>query len=44
MLDAVFKALGQMFSRRFRRVLFKSVGLAIAFLVVVVIGLFRLLE
>ncbi len=44
MLDAVFRALGQMFSRPFRTVLFKSVGLAIAFLVVVVIVLFRLLE
>jgi uncharacterized protein involved in cysteine biosynthesis len=44
MLVAVFKALGQMFSQPFRRVLFKSVGLAIALLVVVVIGLFRLLE
>jgi uncharacterized protein involved in cysteine biosynthesis len=44
MLEAVFKALGQMFSRPFRAVLFKSVGLAIAFLVVVVIALFRLLE
>jgi CysZ protein len=44
MLEAVFKALGQMFSQPFRKVLFKSVGLAIAFLVVVVIGLFRLLE
>jgi CysZ protein len=44
MLDAVLKTLGQMFSQPFRRVLFKSAGLAIAFLVVVVIGLFRLLE
>lgn len=44
MLDAVFSALGQMFSRPFRAVLFKSVGLAIAFLAVVVIALFRLLE
>ena len=44
MLDAVFKALGQMFSQPFRRVLFKSVGLAIAFLVVVLVVLFRLLE
>jgi len=32
MLDAVVKALGQMFSPPFRRVLLKSVGLAIAFL------------
>src|SRR5215467_5078483 len=44
MLEAVFKALGQMFSRPFRTVLLKSVGLAIAFLTVVVIVLFRLLE
>jgi len=44
MLEAVFKALGQMFSQPFRRVLFKSVGLAIAFLVVVLVVLFRLLE
>jgi len=44
MLEAVLKALGQMFSRPFRAVLFKSAGLAIAFLVVVVIVLFRLLE
>ena len=44
MLEAVFKALGQMFSQPFRRVLFKSVGLAIAVLLVVVIVLFRLLE
>jgi CysZ protein len=44
MLEAVFKALGQMFSQPFRRVLFKSVGLAIAFLVVVLVVLFRLLK
>jgi CysZ protein len=44
MLDAVLTALGQMFSRQFRRVLLKSVGLAIAFLALVVIVLFRLLE
>ena len=44
MLEAVFKALGQMFSQPFRKVLFKSVGLAIAFLVVVLVVLFRLLE
>jgi len=44
MLDAVLKALGQMFSRPFRAVLLKSAGLAIAFLVVMVIVLFRLLE
>ena len=44
MLEAVFKALGQMFSRPFRTVLLKSVGLAIAFLIVVVTVLFRLME
>jgi CysZ protein len=44
MLEAVFKALGQMFTRPFRTVLLKSVGLAIALLVVIVIVLFRLLE
>ena len=44
MLDAAFKALFQMFSPPFRTVLFKSVGLAIAFLVVLGIGLFRLLS
>ena len=44
MLDAVLKALGQMFSRPFRAVLLKSAGLAIAFLVVMAIVLFRLLE
>jgi len=44
MLEAVFKVLGQMFSQPFRTVLFKSVGLAIAFLIIVVIALFRLLE
>jgi CysZ protein len=44
MLDAVLKALGQMFSPPFRTVLLKSVGLAIALLALVAIGLFRLLE
>jgi uncharacterized protein involved in cysteine biosynthesis len=44
MLDAVVRALGQMFSRPFRTVLLKSVGLAIAFLAVGAIALFRLLE
>jgi len=44
MLEAVFKVLGQMFSPPFRTLLFKSVGLAIAFLIIVVIALFRLLE
>jgi uncharacterized protein involved in cysteine biosynthesis len=44
MLGAVFGALGQMFTRPFRSVLLKSVGLAIVLLVGVVIFLFRLLE
>jgi uncharacterized protein involved in cysteine biosynthesis len=44
MLDAVFKALSQMFSPPFRTVLLKSVGLAIAFLAVVVIALYRTME
>jgi CysZ protein len=44
MLEAVFKALGQMFTQPFRRVLLKSVGLAITLMVVLVIVLFRLLE
>ena len=43
MLASVFKALDQMFTPPFRAVLFKSVGLAIALLVVLVIVLFRLL-
>jgi CysZ protein len=43
MLAAVFKALDQMFTPPFRAVLFKSVGLAIALLVVLVVVLFRLL-
>jgi uncharacterized protein involved in cysteine biosynthesis len=43
MLAAVFKALEQMFTPPFRAVLFKSVGLAIALLVVLVVVLFRLL-
>jgi uncharacterized protein involved in cysteine biosynthesis len=44
MLDPVFKALGQMFTRPFRSVLLKAVGLAIALLIVVIIALFRALE
>jgi CysZ protein len=44
MLAAVFKALDQMFTPPFRAVLLKSVGLAIALMVVLVIVLFRLLE
>jgi uncharacterized protein involved in cysteine biosynthesis len=43
MLDAAIQALLQMFSPPFRTVLLKSVGLAIALLVVVVIALYRLL-
>jgi CysZ protein len=44
MLDAVLKALGQTFSQPFRTVLLKSAGLAIAFLVILVVVLFRLLK
>jgi uncharacterized protein involved in cysteine biosynthesis len=44
MLAAVFKALDQMFTPPFRAVLLKSVGLAVALLVVLVVVLFRLLE
>jgi CysZ protein len=44
MLKAVFKALHQMFSPPFRMVLLKAAGLAIIFLTVAVIVLFRLLE
>jgi CysZ protein len=44
MLEAVFKAVGQMFTPPFRAVLLKSVGLAIALLVIVVVVLFRVLE
>jgi CysZ protein len=43
MLDAAIKALTQMFSPPFRAVLLKSVGLAVAFLVVLGIALDRLL-
>jgi CysZ protein len=44
MLDAVLKALGQMFSPPFRTVLLKSVGLAIMLLALVAVVLFRLLD
>jgi uncharacterized protein involved in cysteine biosynthesis len=44
MLDAVLRSLGDMFSPPFRTVLLKSVGLAILFLAVANILLFRLLE
>ena len=43
MLDAAAKALAQMFTAPFRTVLLKSVGLAVAFLAVLVIVLSRLL-
>ena len=43
MLDAAAKALAQMFTRPFRTVLLKSVGLAVALLAVLVIVLYRLL-
>src|SRR5215467_1613708 len=44
MLDAVLNALGQMFSPPYRTVLLKSAGLAVLFLTVAVIVLFRLLD
>jgi uncharacterized protein involved in cysteine biosynthesis len=44
MLDAAFKALGQMFSPPFRMILLKAMGLAILFLTAAVIVVFRLLE
>lgn len=44
MLDAAISALIQMFSRPFRAVLFKSVGLAAALLVLLVILVYRLLS
>jgi CysZ protein len=44
MLDAALKSLDQMFSPPFRTVLLKSAGLALLFLAVAVIVLFRLLE
>src|ERR1700693_5477477 len=43
MLAAAIKALSQMFSRPFRTVLLKAVGLAIALLVVLAIALYCLL-
>jgi CysZ protein len=42
MLDAAFKALAQMFTRPFRAVLLKSIGLAILVLIMLGIGLHRL--
>jgi len=44
MLDAAAKALAQVFTPPFRTVLLKSVGLAVAFLAVLGIALYRLLE
>jgi uncharacterized protein involved in cysteine biosynthesis len=44
MLDAAFRAIGQMFSPPFRMVLLKSVGVAILCLTAAVIIVFRLLE
>ncbi|HEV7393890.1 MAG TPA: EI24 domain-containing protein, partial [Burkholderiales bacterium] len=43
MLDAAFKALAQMFTRPFRAVLWKSIGLAAVLIIVVGIGLNRVL-
>src|SRR5262249_59828853 len=43
MLGAVFKALEQMFSRPFRSVLWKSIGLALILIVVIGILLHRVL-
>ena len=42
MFEAAFKALAQMTSPEFRRVLFKSLGLALVMIVVFGIGLHRL--
>ncbi len=44
MLDAAFKALAQIFTKPFRTVLLKSVGLAVALLAFLAIVLWRLLE
>ncbi len=44
MFDAAFKAFGQMFTPPFRRVLLKSVGLALIMVVLIAIGLQRLLS
>jgi CysZ protein len=44
MLDAVLKALGQMFSPPFRMVLLKAMGLAVLLLTATMIAVFRLLE
>ena len=44
MFAAAVKALSQMFTRPFRVVLLKAVGLAVVFLFLIVIVLFRVLE
>ncbi|MEA2934354.1 MAG: CysZ protein [Variibacter sp.] len=44
MFEAAAQALGQMFSPPFRKVLWKSVGLAVIFLILIGIGLQRLLS
>ena len=43
MLDAAVKALAQMFSPPFRRILLKSVGIALLLIIVAAIGLHRVL-
>ena len=43
MLDAAFKALAQMFSPPFRKILLKSAGMALLLIVVAAIGLHRVL-
>lgn len=43
MIDAAFKALAQMFSRPFRAVLLKAIGLALLLLLLIGIGLHRVL-
>jgi len=43
MLDAAFKALAQMFSPPFRKILLKSVGMALLLIIVAAIGLHRVL-
>ncbi len=44
MFEAAAQALGQMFSPPFRKVLWKSVGLAVVFLILIGVGLQRLLS
>jgi CysZ protein len=43
MLDAAFKALAQMFSPPFRKILLKSAGMALLLIIVAAIGLHRVL-